>query len=225
MGRSVSPTSSRVPPCVYDDATAADALEQIRRICLDLPEATERLSHGSPTFFVRDKKTFVMFLDDHHDDGRLAIWCAAPPGIQAQLVEQEPERFFRPPYVGGRGWLGVRLDVDPDWAEMAEICADAYRQVAPKSLIAELDAAPRRSQLMFRHVVMFRWTADTTPADGRAIAEGLGGLPAAIPEIRDYRFGHDVGDQRGQLRLRRRRRLRLRRRLHRCTATTRCTEP
>ncbi len=125
---------------MYDDATAADALEHIRAICLDLPEATERLSHGSPTFFVRGKKTFVTFLDDHHDDGRLAIWCAAPPGIQAQLVEQEPERFFRPPYVGGRGWLGVRLDVDPDWAEMTEICADAYRQVAPKTLIAELDA-------------------------------------------------------------------------------------
>jgi hypothetical protein len=98
------------------------------------------LSHGSPAFFVRGKKTFVMFLDDHHDDGRLAIWCAAPAGVQAQLVEQEPARFFRPPYVGGRGWLGVCLDVDPDWDEMAAICADAYRQVAPKSLIAELDA-------------------------------------------------------------------------------------
>ncbi len=116
------------------------ARAEIRRICLALPEATERLSHGSPTFFVRGKKTFVMFLDDHHGDGRLAIWCAAPPGVQAQLVEQEPERFFRPPYVGGRGWLGVRLDVDPDWDEMTEICADAYRQVAPKTLIAELDA-------------------------------------------------------------------------------------
>jgi hypothetical protein len=123
-----------------DDATPAGALEHIREICLDLPEATERLSHGSPTFFVRGKKTFVMFLDDHHGDGRLAIWCAAPPGIQAQLVEQEPRRFFRPPYVGGRGWIGVRLDIDPDWAEMAEICADAYRQVAPKTLIAELEA-------------------------------------------------------------------------------------
>ena len=124
---------------VYTEATADAALEEIRRICLALPEATERLSHGSPTFFVRDKKTFVMFLDDHHDDGRLAIWCAAPPGVQEQLVEQEPARFFRPPYVGGRGWLGVCLDVDPDWEEMAEICADAYRQVAPKRLVALLD--------------------------------------------------------------------------------------
>jgi hypothetical protein len=115
------------------------ALGEIRRICLALPEVIERLSHGAPTFFVRGKKTFVMFLDDHHDDGRLAIWCAAVRGAQEQLVEQEPKRFFRPPYVGGRGWLGVRLDVDPDWDEIAAICADAFRQVAPQRLVAELD--------------------------------------------------------------------------------------
>ena len=131
-------------PCVYDEATADAALREVRRICLDLPEVTERLSHGSPTFFVRGKKTFVMFVDDHHQDGRLAIWCAAPPGAQEQLVEQEPSRFFRPPYVGGRGWLGVRLDIDPDWGELAEICADAYRQVAPKRLVAELDELTAR---------------------------------------------------------------------------------
>jgi len=125
---------------VHDAQLTTTALEHVRRACLDLPEVTERLSHGAPSFFVRDKKTFVMFLDDHHGDGRLAIWCAAPPGVQAQLVEQEPVRFFRPPYVGGRGWLGVRLDVEADWGEVAEICADAYRQVAPKRLRAELDS-------------------------------------------------------------------------------------
>ncbi len=114
-------------------------LERVRSICCALPEVVERLSHGQPTFFVRGKTTFVMFLDDHHGDGRLALWCAAPPGVQAQLVEQEPERFFRPPYVGGRGWIGVRLDRQLDWDEVAEICADAYRQVAPKRLAAQLD--------------------------------------------------------------------------------------
>ena len=93
--------------------TPAKALAQVRQICLALPEATERLSHGSPTFFVRDKKTFVMFVDDHHGDGILGIWCAAPPGVQEQLVDEEPERFFVPPYVGHRGWLGVRLDRRP----------------------------------------------------------------------------------------------------------------
>jgi hypothetical protein len=126
---------------VKDRVRDADgALARVRASCLALPEVSERLSHGAPTFFVRGKKTFVMFLDDHHGDGRLAIWCAAPPGVQQQLVEQEPRRFFRPPYVGHRGWLGVELDVDPDWDEVAEICADAYRQVAPKALVAALDA-------------------------------------------------------------------------------------
>jgi hypothetical protein len=126
---------------VQTGAVTDHELRRVREICLALPEATERLSHGSPTFFVRDKKTFVMYLDDHHGDGRLALWCAAPPGAQTELVAADPERFFRPPYVGHRGWLGVRLDRSPDWTEIAEIIQDAYRQVAPKSLIAQLDAA------------------------------------------------------------------------------------
>ena len=118
-----------------------DPLGQVRALCLALPEVTERLSHGAPSFFVRGKKTFVMFHDDHHGDGRLAIWCAAPAGAQALLVDEEPERFFRPAYVGGRGWIGVRLDIDVDWGEMAGIVTDAYREVAPKRLVAELGGA------------------------------------------------------------------------------------
>jgi hypothetical protein len=117
------------------------ALAEVREACLALPEVTERLSHGSPTFFIRDKKTFVMFQDDHHGDGRLALWVAAAPGVQAEMVDEEPDRFFVPPYVGHRGWLGVRLDRKPDWGEVAGICADAYRQVAPKPLVAQLDQA------------------------------------------------------------------------------------
>lgn len=116
-----------------------EPLARVRAICLALPEVTERLSHGSPTFFVRDKKTFVSYLDNHHGDGRLALWCAAPAGAQGMLVEEEPDRFFVPPYVGGRGWIGVRLDRDVDWAEIAGIAEDAYRMVAPKKLVAELD--------------------------------------------------------------------------------------
>jgi hypothetical protein len=116
-----------------------EALDRLRALCLALPETTERLSHGEPTWFVRDKKTFVTFADHHHDD-RLAFWCAAPPGAQEGLVSEDPQHFFRPPYVGHRGWLGVYLDVEVDWAEVAEIVADAYRQVAPKSLIARMDA-------------------------------------------------------------------------------------
>jgi hypothetical protein len=118
---------------------AEDALGHVRAACMALPEVEERLSHGSPTWFVRGKKTFVTFVDDHHGDGRMGIWCAAAPGVQGELVDEEPERFFVPPYVGHRGWIGVRLDRDPDWDELAGICADAYRQVAPKTLVAQLE--------------------------------------------------------------------------------------
>ncbi|GII02808.1 MmcQ/YjbR family DNA-binding protein [Planobispora takensis] len=114
-----------------------DPLESLRRLCLALPETTERLSHGEPTWFIRDRKTFVTYADHHHDD-RLAFWCAAPPGVQEALVAQEPERFFRPPYVGHRGWLGVYLDVPQDWDEIAEIVTEAYRVVAPARLAALL---------------------------------------------------------------------------------------
>ena len=125
------------PGLPYTGADADEALARVRGACLALPGATEKLSHGSPTFFV--KKSFLMFHDDHHGDGRLAVWCAAPEGAQHLMVEAEPHRFFVPAYVGHRGWLGVRLDRSPDWAEVAGICADAYRQVAPKTLVARLD--------------------------------------------------------------------------------------
>ena len=115
-------------------------LTRLRAVCLALPEVSERLSHGSPAWFIRGKKTLAMYADDHHGDGRLAVWCPAPPGVQEAMVYEEPERFFRPPYVGPSGWLGVRLDREPDWDEIAGIIADAYRKVAPKRLSALLDA-------------------------------------------------------------------------------------
>ena len=110
-------------------------LTRLRKIALALPETSERLSHGAPTFFVREKRSFVMVLTDHHGDGRFAIWCAAPPGLQAMLVEADPERFFVPPYVGHRGWLGMRLDHALDWDELAGIVEDAYAEVAPPKLV------------------------------------------------------------------------------------------
>jgi hypothetical protein len=111
------------------------ALERIREVCLGLPEVTERLSHGAPTFFVRGKRAFLMVLTDHHGDGRFAIWCAAGDGVQAMLVDADPERFFVPPYVGHRGWLGVRLDHGADWNELAGIAEDAYAEIAPPKLV------------------------------------------------------------------------------------------
>ncbi|NED98790.1 MmcQ/YjbR family DNA-binding protein [Phytoactinopolyspora halotolerans] len=115
-------------------------LGRLRRLCLALPETNERMSHGEPAWFVRDKKLFVMYADHHHDD-RLAFWCAAPQGAQEELVSSDAARFFRPPYVGHRGWLGVYLDVEVDWQEIAELVNDAYRAVAPKTLAARLDTA------------------------------------------------------------------------------------
>jgi hypothetical protein len=111
------------------------ALEQVRGVCLGLPETSERLSHGAPSFFVREKRCFAMVLTDHHGDGRFAIWCAAPEGAQAMLVDADPERFFRPPYVGHRGWLGVRLDRGVAADELAGILEDAYAEVAPPQLV------------------------------------------------------------------------------------------
>lgn len=113
-------------------------LTAVRRVCLSLPETSERLSHGSPASSVGGRKTFVMVVDDHHGDARLAIWCAAPEGVQQEMVETEPDRFFRPPYVGHRGWLGVALlEIRDD--ELAAIVLDAYRTVAPKTLLARFE--------------------------------------------------------------------------------------
>jgi hypothetical protein len=112
-------------------------LERLRAICLALPETTERLSHGAPSFFVREKKCFLMLHDGHHGDGRFAIWCAAPPGNQELLVAANADRFFRPPYVGHRGWLGVSLNAAMDWNELEGIVEDAFASVAPKSLLSD----------------------------------------------------------------------------------------
>jgi len=112
-----------------------EVLTRVREICLGLPETSERLSHGAPTFFVRQKRAFVMVMTDHHGDGRFALWCAAPGGMQQTLVDADPERFFVPPYVGHRGWLGVRLDRGLSWDELTGIAEDAYAEVAPAKLI------------------------------------------------------------------------------------------
>ncbi len=117
-----------------------DLVQRVRALCLALPGATDRQSRGAPAFFAGGQ--FVMLWPEgHHDHGFAHMWCAAPPGVQGELVSTEPERFFRPPYVGGRGWVGVRLDGDVDWDELAAICEDAFRTVASKKLIAALDLA------------------------------------------------------------------------------------
>lgn len=109
--------------------------DRLREICLALPEAVEKETWGDPTYRVRDR----IFAMEKHGDGRISLWCKAPPGSQAVLVGADPARFFVPPYVGHKGWVGVRLDRGPDWAEIAAIVRRSYRLVAPRRLAAALD--------------------------------------------------------------------------------------
>lgn len=119
-------------------------LERVRRICAALPETTERLSHGEPTFFVR-KRVFAMFANNHHNDGRIAVWLPAPPGFQEMLIQAAPEKYFRPPYVGVRGWIGIELDNVGD-EDLAFHIRDGWRLVAPKKLQAVVDNSAAESK-------------------------------------------------------------------------------
>lgn len=105
-------------------------LARIRRICSSLPDTTEKLSHGEPTFFAR-KKVYVMFANNHHHDGHVAIWIPAAPGLQEMMIEDAPQTFFKPPYVGVRGWVGVELDRTGD-QELTQLIQDAWRLVTKK---------------------------------------------------------------------------------------------
>ena len=114
-----------------------DQFKRVRKLCLALPDATEKEAWRRPTFRVRNKM-FAAFVDDHHNDGRLAMWCHAPKGKQEVLVAAEPDRFFRPPYLGPKGWLGVMLELVSD-GELADHIEEAYRQVGSKKQLARLD--------------------------------------------------------------------------------------
>jgi hypothetical protein len=123
-------------------ARRSDIEEGVRAICMALPGVTERLSHGAQAFFA-GKQFVMLWPEGHHDHHFPHLWCAAPAGAQDDMVASEPDRFFRPPYVGGRGWIGVRLDRAIDREELAAICEEAFRMVAPKKLVAALDDTVR----------------------------------------------------------------------------------
>jgi len=111
-------------------------LERVRRICMALPETVEKISHGEPTFFVR-KKVFAMCSNNHHNDGHIAVVLPAAIGVQEALVQANREKFYRPPYVGVRGWVGIELDrVDDE--ELALHVQEAWRLIAPEKLQALL---------------------------------------------------------------------------------------
>jgi hypothetical protein len=123
---------SRKPAAQRAPFEGEEQLRRVRRICYALPQTTEKLSHGEPTFFVH-KKVYTMFANNHHSDGHVAVWIPAAHGLQEMLIKSEPKKFFKPPYVGVRGWVGIELDeVDDD--ELAYHISQAWRLIAPKKL-------------------------------------------------------------------------------------------
>ena len=115
-----------------------DPVERLRAVCLALPEANEKLSHGEPTWFAGKGKVFAMLDDHHHGAAHLSVWLPAGLGAQEGLIDSDPKRYFRPPYVGTRGWVGVVLDGRPDWRVVAWLVEQAYRLVAGPRLVAKL---------------------------------------------------------------------------------------
>jgi len=117
---------------IAKDNHSEKQIERVRRICLALPETWEKISHGEPTWFVA-KKVFAMFSNNHHNDGHIALTVPAAIGIQEMLVAKSPKKFYRPPYVGVRGWVGIELDQVSD-KELALHIKEAWRLIAPKKL-------------------------------------------------------------------------------------------
>jgi hypothetical protein len=112
-------------------------LSRVQRICAAMPESMEKLSHGEPTFFVR-KRVFAMYSNNHHNDGHIAVLIPAPPGHQEMLIGMSPETYYRPPYVGVAGWVGIDLDRIDD-EELACHIRDAWNLIVAKT------KSPRKS--------------------------------------------------------------------------------
>jgi hypothetical protein len=124
---------------------APRALTRLRKLCLALPSAHEVEAWGEPTFRV-ENKLFATYAspDNHHGEGRPAVWCKAAPGNQELMVRSAPDRFFVPPYVGPRGGVGIWLDGTPDWEEIGELLRDAHRLTASKKLLKQIDSPARK---------------------------------------------------------------------------------
>lgn len=126
-------------------------IERVRKICGALPETTEKISHGEPTWFVR-KKVFAMFSNNHHNDGHVAVTVPAAIGIQAALIKASPEKFYKPPYVGVRGWIGIELERVSD-EELAMHIKEAWKLIAPPKLQAETAAESSKSEVGDKYVI------------------------------------------------------------------------
>ena len=117
-------------------------LERVRRLCLSIPGTMEKISHGEPTFFT-PKRVFAMFANNHHDDGHVAVWLPAGPGVQDAVIEEAPEIYFRPPYVGPAGWIGVELS-EVDDVQLGSLIREAYQLMAAKDRRARSQTASTR---------------------------------------------------------------------------------
>ena len=137
-GNPPAPESPLTHPVRVIAARDVGRVNRLRKICLALPEAGERLSHGEPTWFAGKGKVFAMLDNHHHGAEHLSVWLPQAVGVQESLVEHDPSRFFRPPYVGSRGWVGVVLDTKPDWKVVAELVREAFAHVATRKLVAKL---------------------------------------------------------------------------------------
>lgn len=167
-----------------------DVLTVVREICLSLPQAEEFLSHATPNFRVRGR-SFATYVINHHGDGRIALWLRAPPGAQALYTQAEPTHFFIPPYVGPSGWLGVHLNQGIKWQRVAELTREAYEQVAPKALVAEIGPAAQ-----IKPPTIAPTAADVDPLKskrGQILIKGMRKVCLALPEVsEDTQFGNPV---------------------------------
>ena len=134
------PRASTHPLKLPKSRAEAAAIRRLRAICLALPDVTEKIAWGEPTW--RAGKLFAQMDTHHHAADHVAVWLPMGPGVQEALVDEDPIQFFRPPYVGHKGWVGVRIDRKPDWRVVAGLVRQAYRTVAPPHLVRRLDAMP-----------------------------------------------------------------------------------
>jgi predicted DNA-binding protein (MmcQ/YjbR family) len=138
--RALPPAKQPLPHPVKQLASRdAPLVERLRKICLGFPEAGERLSHGEPTWFAGKGKVFAMLDNHHHGSRHLSVWLPQPADVQETLIEADAERFFRPPYVGPSGWIGVVLDTKPDWKMIRHLVHASFVHVATKRLVAQLE--------------------------------------------------------------------------------------
>jgi predicted DNA-binding protein (MmcQ/YjbR family) len=163
----------------------------IRDLCCAFPEAEEFTSHGSPNYRISGGKIFATYAVNHHGDGRIALWLNMPDGVQRDYVAREPRHFFVPPYVGPRGWLGVRLDGSLAWSRIAELVRMAYERTAPPRLTTQLRSTPKVKPPKRRVTV-----ADVDPRNtptGKRVLAAMRKVCLPLPETTEAtQFGQPV---------------------------------